>query len=82
MCRYSSLININPSGLSNRNKSYKTGVNSDPLGQTRSPVVNIVFAWNLFGFENWGRTDGRHVQKQWSLPAVNVSRPRGSIERS
>ena len=25
-----------------------------------------------------GRTDGRHVQKQWSLPAVTVGRPRGS----
>ena len=36
------------------------------------PVVNIVFAWNLFCFEKWGRTDGRHEQKQWSLPAVTM----------
>ena len=34
---------------------------------TVSPVANIVFAWNLFCFEKWGRTNGRHVQKQWSL---------------
>ena len=51
---------------------------------TVSPVVNIVFAWNLLRFEKWGRTDGRtdgrHVQKQWSLPAVTVGRPRGSID--
>ena len=32
---------------------------------TVSPVVNIVFAWNLFCFESRdGRTNGRHVQKQ------------------
>ena len=41
---------------------------------TVSPVANIVFALHLFCFEEWGRTDrrtnGRHVQKQWSLPAV------------
>ena len=44
-----------------------------------SPVVNIVFAWHLIYFEKWGRTNGRHVQKQWSLPAVTVGRPSGSI---
>ena len=43
-----------------------------------SPVAIIVFAWNLFCFEKWGRTNGRHVQKQWSQPAVTVGRPRGS----
>ena len=46
-----------------------------------SPVANIVFAWNLFCFEKWGRTNvrtyRRHLRKQWSLPAVNVGRPRG-----
>ena len=26
---------------------------------TVSPVANIVFTWNLFCFEKWGRTDGR-----------------------
>ena len=52
---------------------------------TVSPVVNIVFAWNLFCFEKWGqtyrRTNGRHVQKQWSLPAVTVGWPRGSTSK-
>ena len=47
------------------------------------PVANFVFVWNLFYFEQWGRTDGRtdgrHVQKQLSLPTVTVGRPRGSI---
>ena len=46
---------------------------------TVSPVANIVFAWHLFCFVKFIRTDGRHVQKQWSLPAVTVGRPRGSI---
>ena len=45
------------------------------------PTVSPVFTWNLLYFEKWGRTDGQHVQKQWSLPAVTVGRPRGSIER-
>ena len=47
-----------------------------------SPVANIVFA--LFCFVRFwkvgtdGRTYSRHVQKQWSLPAVTVGRPSGS----
>ena len=51
-------------------------------GPPVSPVMDIVFVWNLFYFEKWGRTDRRtierHVQKQWSLPAVTVGRPSGS----
>ena len=51
---------------------------------TVSPVANIVFClFCLLDFKKWGRTDGRtngrHVQKQWSLPAVTVGRPSGSI---
>ena len=46
---------------------------------TVTQVSSIVFVWNLFCFEKWGWTDGRHVQKQWSLPAVTVGPPRGSI---
>ena len=45
----------------------------------RPAVVNIVFHWNLFCFETWGRTYGQHVRKQWSLSTVTVGRPRGSI---
>ena len=47
---------------------------------TVSPVVNIVFAWNLFCF-GWkdGRTDGQHERRQWSISAVTVGRPSGSI---
>ena len=26
---------------------------------TVSPVANMVFTWNLFRFEKWGRTDGQ-----------------------
>ena len=48
---------------------------------TVSPVVNIVFAWNLFSFARFWKVevDGQHVRKQWSLPAVTVGRPSGSI---
>ena len=50
---------------------------------TFSPIVNIVFTWNLFCFEKWGRTDGRKYVRttcvKWSLPAVFVGRPSGSI---
>ena len=50
---------------------------------TVTSVPNIVFAWKMFCFEKWRRTDGRTnarlVQKQWSLPAVTVGRPSGSI---
>ena len=45
-------------------------------------VMNIVSLEYLFCFENWGRTDGRHVQKQVSLPAVTVGRPRGSTSQA
>ena len=52
---------------------------NDPLGQTHSLAcsehcfrLKFVLFWKL-------GTDGRHVQKQLSLPAVTVGRPRGSI---
>ena len=49
---------------------------------TISLVVNIVFAWYLFCFARFWKvgTDGQHVRKQWSLSAVTVGRPSGSIE--
>ena len=44
------------------------------------PEVNIVYAWNLFArFWKVG-TNGQHVWKQLSLPAVTVGRASGSIE--
>ena len=43
-----------------------------------SSVLNIAFAWNLFCFEKRRRTDGQHLRKQLSLPAVTTGRPRGS----
>ena len=54
---------------------------------TVSPVVIIVLKFVLLDIEEWGRTDGRtdrqtdgqHVQKQLSLPAVTMGRPSGSI---
>ena len=47
---------------------------------TVSPLVNVVFAWNLLWFARFWkvRTDGQHVRKQWSLPAVTVDWSRGS----
>ena len=55
---------------------------------TVSPVANIVFAWNWFCLARFWkvrtcwrtdrRTNGRHVQKQLSLPAVTVGWPSGS----
>ena len=59
-------------------ETYKTGVSSmiHSAMPTVSPVANIVFAWNLFLFWKVG-TNGRHLQKQWSLPAVTVGWPSG-----
>ena len=68
----------------------KTGAINDPLGQTHSLAsseqcfsLEICFVLNS-GTD--GRTDeltnGRHVQKQWSLPEVTVGRPRGSISKT
>ena len=52
--------------------SYKTGVINDPLGQTHSHA-NIVFCCldflDLKRGDGW--TDGQHVRKQLSLPAVD-----------
>ena len=47
------------------------------------PVLNIVFAGNLFCFcqilrNGDERTYGQHMRKQLSLPAVTVGRPSGS----
>ena len=64
--------------------TYKTGVINDPLSQTHSLVVNIVFAWNLYCFVRFWkvgtyvRTYGQHMRKQWSLPTVAVGRSSGS----
>ena len=57
---------------------------------TVSPVANIVFSLEICFVLKMGtdgrtdkrtneRTNERYVQKQWSLPAVTVGRPRGSI---
>ena len=61
---------------------YKTCVINDPLGQTQSLASSghsfhlkfdlIARFWKL-------RTDGQLVRKRWSLPAVTVGRPSGSI---
>ena len=67
------------------NKAYKTGVINDPFGQTHSLASSEhCFRFNFVLFcEKWGRTDGRtngrHMRKQWSLTAVTVGRHRGSI---
>ena len=62
----------------------KTGVINDPLGQTHSHASSdhcfLLFCFARF--EKWGWTDGQHVQKQLSLPAVVVGWPSGSIYMS
>ena len=66
-----------------RTTGNKTGVINDPFGQTHSLASSehcFRFKFLLF----WkvgtdGRTNGRHVQKQWSLPDMTVGRPCGSI---
>ena len=57
-------------------KEYKTDVINDPLGQTHSltssdPCFRLKFVlfWKV-GTD--GRTNGRHVQKQWSLLWVGL----------
>ena len=49
---------------------------------TVSPVVNIVFAWNLFCFEKWGRTDNMCKNNDHYRAAVTVGWPRGSTTSS
>ena len=44
-----------------------------------TPVANIVFCCFVDLKSGDGRTDGQHVRKQWSLPAVTLSWPSGSI---
>ena len=57
----------------------KTGVISDPLGQTHSPLDHSEYCFLLFCFSRFentdGRTDGQHVRKQLSLPAVTLGWP-------
>ena len=54
------------------------------IHSARSTVSPV--SWALCCFDRFwkvgtdGRTDGQHVQKQWSLPAVTMGRPVGSIE--
>ena len=44
----------------------KTGVINDPLDQTHSLANSEhCFRWNLFCFENWGRTDGRTYERTY-----------------
>ena len=47
-----------------------------------TPVTNIVFCCFVFPDlkSGDGRTDGKHVRKQWSLPAVTLGWPSGSIK--
>ena len=53
-----------------------------------SPVVNIVFAWNLFCFARFWKvgtdvwTEGQHVRKQWSLPAERINLEFSSTKQS
>ena len=66
---------------------YKTGVINDSLGQTHSLAGSqhcfLLFCFSRF--EKWGRTYGwtygQYVRKQWSLPAVTLGWPSGSIKR-
>ena len=57
---------------------YKTEAINDPLGQNNSfaSCFHIVRFWKV-GTD--GRTKGRHVRKQWSLPTVTLGWPSGSI---
>ena len=58
----------------------KTGGINDPLGQTHGHASSehcfLLFCFSRF--EKWGRTDGQHVRKQWSLLAVTLGWPSGS----
>ena len=46
-----------------------------------TPVANIVFCFVFLDLKSVdGRTDGQLVRKQWSLPAVTLGWPSGSIE--
>ena len=63
--------------LISQDKYNKTGVINDPLGQTHS-LASSEHCFLLFcfaRFEKWGRTDGQHVRKQWSLKAVTFGWP-------
>ena len=64
--------------------NYKTSVINDPLGQTHSHASSehcfLLFCFSRF--EKWRWMDGRHVRKQWSLPAVTLGWPSGSTRLS
>ena len=71
--------NLHTSGLTI--SKYKVGVIIDPLGQTHSLASSehcFDFVLFLLNFEKYGRTGGRHVRKQWSLPAMTLGWPSGS----
>ena len=63
---------------------HKTGVINDPLSQTHGLASSehcfrlkfVLFCQILKNVD--GRTDGQHMRKQLSLPAVPVGRPSGS----
>ena len=64
-------------------ETFETRQASSMIHSARSivtPVANIVFCCFVFLESGDGRTDGQHVQTQWSLPAVTLAWPSGSIE--
>ena len=69
--------------LMSTNINTYTVVLNDPLGQTHSHASSehcfLLFCFS--SFEKWGRTYGEHEEftKQWSLPAVTMGWPSGSI---
>ena len=58
----------------------KAGVINDPLGQTHSHASSEYCCFVFIDLKReGGRTDGQHVRKQLSLPAVTLGWPSGSI---
>ena len=63
-----------------KKRKIKTGVINDPLGQTHSLASSehCFLLKYLLNIRTDGRTIGRYVRKQLSLPTVTLGRPRGS----
>ena len=46
---------------------------------TVSLIAIAILSWSLFCFTRFWWTDRHHIGRWWSLPALTVGRPRGSI---
>ena len=54
-------------------RTRKWSTRPDPQSRQQWTLFSIEICFALLDFEKWGRTDGRHLRKLWSLPSVTVT---------